>query len=100
MGTRNIMRNGVVIEMTAITDKQLKKFPMNVRNVSGILFSVDSISLLKRFSIRPTGVDSKNDIPLRNIEYNSESWNFFDVFKLMLAKNISAINMNMPVKVK
>ena len=97
MGTNKMIKKGVVKEMTTSTDKQLNKLFMNVRNVSGILFSVHSMSLLKRLRIRPTGVLSKNDIPLRSMEWSSMAWNFFDVFSATLAKNISAKKTSRPI---
>lgn len=60
--------HGVDIEITAIADKRTSTHLTTLLYDSGILFSVASKSLLKRFIIRPTGVVSKNSIFVRKIE--------------------------------
>lgn len=49
--------------MTTIAEKNVKPHLNEVLNVSGILYSVNSMSLLNLFSILPIGVDSKKLIP-------------------------------------
>jgi hypothetical protein len=63
--------------MTAIIDIILTKQLVKSLSVAGIVFSVDSTSLLNRFMIRPEGVDSKKLSLLRNIENNIESCKYF-----------------------
>ncbi len=60
IGKRTIKNSGMFIDMARIAAKTLNKDLKTILVLSGILYSTHSISLLNRFRIRPTGVDSKN----------------------------------------
>lgn len=59
MGTRATRNRGVDVEMTIIVEQIDKKQSMRDFMLVGIESSVASISLVKRFTIRPRGVESK-----------------------------------------
>ena len=58
---------GVLYEMTMIVPMTDVRVDIRIRRVNGMLTSSVSTSLEKRFTIRPVGVVSKNDIGARNI---------------------------------
>jgi len=58
---------GVLYEMTIIVPMTDVRVDIRIRRVNGMLTSSVSTSLEKRFTIRPVGVVSKNDIGARNI---------------------------------
>lgn len=70
IGIITAIDNGVVTMITTIVPKSMNPMIDNIRNVLGNLSSITSISLLKRFIIRPTGVVSKKDIGDRRIQFN------------------------------
>ena len=59
---------GVDTVMRRTVETTLKQQASSVENESGIPLSVASTSLLKRFMIRPDGVESKNSIVLLTID--------------------------------
>lgn len=74
IGTKAVMAKGVVIEITIIV-----VIPSQIQNVKslndvGIENSIAFKSLLKRFMMRPMGVDSKNCMLLVKIDLSIELW--------------------------
>lgn len=78
--------------MIIIVESIPKKQSINDLIELGILSSVASTSFVKRFTIRPIGVDSKNLRSLLNTEKRSFSCKDFDAFINMATKHTFAIN--------
>ena len=89
IGTSASRNQGVEAEMSKMVDRTLKRHLSKVRNDSGIPLSVASTSLLKRFMIRPDGVESKNSIVLLRIEASIRLCRLFAPFKSNARKNTS-----------
>ena len=70
-GTNTSIISGVVSDVTNIMEMRLYIQKNTSLSLSGIGSSSASKSLLNRFIIRPDGVDSKNFMLLRNIEFNN-----------------------------
>ena len=80
---------GVDTVMRRTVETTLKQQASSVENESGIPLSVASTSLLKRFMIRPDGVESKNSIVLLRIEASIRLCRLFAPFKSNARKNTS-----------
>ena len=63
-----MIKNGLLIVMITIADKKSKKTAIDCLKYVGNFTSIVSKSLLKRFTILPTGVDSKKLRPHLSIE--------------------------------
>ncbi len=96
-GIKNIKINGDVIETTTRIDITLRMKYIDVLNVSGILVSVASMSLLNLFIILPIGVDSKNCILQCKILASIDLCKFLDALIYMKTNNKFAQNANKPL---
>lgn len=68
------MNAGVFTDMTTNITSSVDSMMAHNRKVRGTRSSRMSMSLEKRFMIRPTGVVSKNDIGERKIQNSMEEW--------------------------
>jgi hypothetical protein len=70
--------------------------PANMMSLKtiGIWNSTSSISLLKRFMMRPSGVDSKNNRLLRIIEVSIDSCKVLEEFIIILTEINSDMRLN------
>ncbi len=99
IGTRDIKNNGVDIETMTIDRITMNRQRMSDLYDSGIEPSTASISLLKRFIIRPIGVDSKKPIVLRNIDDSMAVCSADDALMNIMLNIQSAKNTNTAIKI-
>jgi len=94
MITIGIAESGVEMQIIMKIVRASNPAKMMSLKTIGIWNSTSSISLLNRFIMRPSGVDSKNNRLLRIIELSIDSCNVLDEFIIILTETSSAIRLN------